>query len=439
MNEQQLVPWEPRESAIVPSSAMTPAAIIEHAQQLTKREVNQIISNFNSGHYEIASTYVWSKAIAGLCKLLSTLGMEFIGEMLQRPDINADSDITTAVTPFETISLAEDLGMVSSTEAMRLRHAYEIINHFTSIGPQDEDEAVMNPEEAISCLRTCVQNILGHPKLAVAQDFAEFRKSLEEQTFDKDDEQMASLSMSPYFYLKTILSVLLALLKTSNGAQLEHAVRNINVILPLLWKKLRKPERWQTGQTYAELYNDGKKPAVTGLKKALLKVSGFDFVPENLRSHTFTATANTVLKAHEGMNNYYNEPAPMKTLASLGTTIPSPAFPVCMTATLSVRLGNPYGFSTAAQSYAQQVMRGLSEERWKYYLDECLLGDRRILLKLLNDKPRNRWTQLVEEFELQPEFVTNRSVKNLLQASLKKDNTRIVRIAKQIYQKLIGR
>jgi len=417
MAEQPTLPWEAPETAIVPNTAHTPDAIIAHARQLSKREVGQILSAFQNEHYEMATAFIWAKAMASLRKQLATLGMEFIGEMLQRPDISTRSDVGTAITAFETIALAEDLGMVSSTEAMRLRHAHEIVNHFAALS-EDEEDASMHPEEAISCLRTCVQNILGHPKLEVAQNFAKFRKQLEEQDFSPEDSEIEKLEMSPYFYQRTTLSILLSLLKTTVGAQLQHAVRNVGVILRVVWPHLKKPERWQAGQAYAELYSEGKTPAATGLKKALVDVKGFDYVPENLRSSTFTQAAKEVLEAHEGMNNFYNEPAPMRTLASLGSTIPSPALRMCMEAALSVWLGNSYGISWAAQDSAKRLLGGLSSERWHFYLEECLPYDRRILYKLAESgsKPQSRWADLVKEFDLVKIAVKRAPLKSLLQA-----------------------
>ena len=424
MNNQLPVPWKNTSKAVVPQNARTPADIAKHAIQLRKRDILQITTAFTHEHYEIASTFVWSRAIAALKKQLSTLGSEFIGEMLQRPDIGAGADIQSAVTPSEAISLGEDLAIISSTEAMRLRHVHEIINHFSEFEDQSDDDDAegdgMTHEEALLCLRSCINSILGQPKLEVAHDFAAFRRSLEERTFKVNDEQIVGLLSSPYFFLKTTLSILMALLRTALGAQLEHVVRNNKLILPRIWPKLRKPEKWQAGQTYAEIYAEGKKDAVNGLKAALSEVSGFDFVPENLRSATFTRAAKDVMEAHQGMNNFYNEPSPMRALAALGSTIPSPAFAVCMTATLCVWLGNSYGYSWDAQGSANKILKGLSKERWVYYLDEVLPRDREVLAKLLFSKPAERWCELVQNFEILPAMVSNRTVSKLIRAGAEK-------------------
>src|SRR5208283_1622656 len=110
------------------------------------------------------------------------------------------------------------------------------------------------------------------------------------------------------------------------------------------------------GQAYAEVNSDGNRPAATGLKKALVAVHGFDFVPESLRSSTFTETASRVLNAHFAYNNFFNEEEPMSNLAGLGTTIPRPAFGKCMEATLAVWLGNRWGVSWGARPWAETVL-----------------------------------------------------------------------------------
>jgi len=283
------------------------------------------------------------------------------------------------------------------------------------------------------CLRASVDGVLGQQRLDVATEFAKFRRDLESKTFRETDEEITALQGSPYLYRRTTLSVLLALVKRFEvGAQLEHALANLNVILPLIWDRFRKPEKWQTGTTYAELHSAGRSVAVAGLKKALMKVRGFDFVPESLRSNTFVRAAQQVIEAHEGMNNFYNEPAPMRLLASLGTTIPQPALGICTSATLSVYLGNPWGIAWNAQPAATQVIEGLTNDRWEYFLNEVLPADVRIRYKLRHEKPTARWIELVRGRELNARQSKNAKVMRLLKASAKGDTQLVKALAEEL-------
>ena len=208
------------------------------------------------------------------------------------------------------------------------------------------------------------------------------------------------------------------MIKTQQGATLEHAVGNCMVLVPSLWEKLRAPERWQIGQAYAKVNASGNRLASGGLKKALLDVHGFDFVPETLRSSTFTEAAAKVLSAHFAMNNFFNERDPMQTLANLGTSIPMPAFARCMEAALAVRLGNYWGEARSAQTATSQLLDSLRPTQWDYYFNECLSRDRTVLDKLASErKPVLRWCELVAKF-VAAEFVpTQKSVASLLNAT----------------------
>jgi len=94
-----------------------------------------------------------------------------------------------------------------------------------------------------------------------------------------------------------------------------------------------------------------------------MSVQGFDFVPEILRSQTFSSAASTIINVHGEANNFYNEPAAVAALAKLGTTIPWPAFPVCMSAVLAVYLGNMYGHTWGAQSDVERLLKRLTDNQ----------------------------------------------------------------------------
>ena len=117
------------------------------------------------------------------------------------------------------------------------------------------------------------------------------------------------------------------------------------------------------------------------------------------------------------MNNFYNEAAPVKTLLSLGTSIPMPALAQCMRAVLAVRLGNYYGRAYSAQEDALRLLRGLSTRQWEYYLNDCLASDRLILEKLVNNAKTSVafWSELVREFSLATLDVSAPFAKDLVQ------------------------
>ena len=225
------------------------------------------------------------------------------------------------------------------------------------------------------------------------------------------------------------------MVKTLEGAQLQHVLRNANLIIPMLWGAMLKPDRWMVGRAYSEVHAEGRHSAATPLSKILLKVRGFDYVPEDLRSRTFIAAARQLENVHFSLNNFYNEPAAISILASLGTVIPTAAISRCVSSVLCVRLGNRYGLSWGAQNAATAILSKLGEEQWKFYLDECLQGEEIILEKLTDTQISQRWSALAKEFNFNAIQLKDKLTRTLVDASIS-GKGRIETIAKSMLLRL---
>lgn len=434
-----IVLWEPESGKLIPRSAKTPAAVSDYAVQLSNRDKRQIVGAFDSGHFEMAINYLWSKTSTALKKELSVVGVQLLGEMLGRTDVDENDDVEDILTTADAIRIAEELGVVSPTDAMRLRHTSELVTHFSNLEALDSDIEEIDEAEAMACLKTCIKGVLGRPKVDVAKKFVEFRGALEGESLKSDDPRVEMLQSSPYFFLKLTISVLMNAAKRAHGATLEHTLANINLLVPLIWERIRDTEKWQIGRTYAGAYADGNKMVVSGLKSSLLKVKGFDFVPENLRSDTYNKAADQILIAHEGMNNFYNEALPVKNLLKLGSTIPTPALPSCMTALLCVVLGNYFGTAWSATPDAYRLLDSLSPERWAYYLSRVLPGDIRILNKLLDEKPLSNWFEVSKKFGFKDLDIKNKDTGSIVKATIKREETKIRRIVLKLRRFHLGK
>jgi len=438
MENNSIILWKNTDSPILPKKVDNVSQLVNFGTQLSLKDQNQIIKTFEEGSYEMVSTYIWIKAISSLKNQLSKMGISFIAEMLDRPDINEHSNLQQAISELDAIRLAEELGVISGTAAFRLKNAMATVTHFNQPELEEDPENELTEEETKMIIRSCIQGVLGYNKIEAAIDFKNFRKELEDATLTEESPYILKLVQSPYFFHRTTLRILLSLVKTSLGAQLENSLANSNLIIPRIWASLKHPEKYQVGRSYSELFADGKTKAASGLRQVLLKVKGFDFVPEDLRSSSFIKVANEMLIAHEGMNNFYNEPGPTATLYRMGSVIPIPAFPICMTAIFSVKLGNKYGISNAAQDSVNLMLSTITHDRWVYFFNECIQTNDRILYKLTLQNPSTRWvncfsTERLDRILLE---VTDRDIIRLLKATKEKRVDRVSKIANEMYSKL---
>jgi hypothetical protein len=432
MTTNQLI-WIGPTGLSIPNNTNAPQELIALADGLNQKQKTQVSTAFNDGAFDMGAEYVWRRTMKKLRGTLKGLGMKFIGEMLSNEDIDEYSNIETSITDFDTIALAENLGAISSTGALKLRQSLEVLGHYL----EKEDDTTSEDFsffEAQQIVYSCVKYVLGAQTVEVALEFSAFRDKLLTSTFATEDAQVEMLLASPYFYIRTIVSILLSAIKQEQGARQENALANINSIFVKVWPILSEKDKWNIGATYRDVTAKGDSIAVQGLKVALSKVKGFDYVPENLRSNTFIKAARLVINTHFSMNNFYNEPSAIKSLANLGTTIPTPALVDCLQAYLCIYLGNRFGTSWAAASTAENELKKISSDRWTYYFTKAIDNDDLVLSKFIEDKPNSRFLLLTKEL-LEKSIDLEKlpgTHKQLIEAAIKGQEARVKAIAKTL-------
>lgn len=425
--------WNSPNGIRIPVAFSDISQIQPYILALNNNEIQKVEKAFSIEAFDMGVEYVWRRTISLLRDKVLSFGNDFVLEMLGRS--SEDIETNDFINEVEVISLASDLGFINKTARMEFLHHNEEIQHFASKYARDHNEE-MDITTAQKCIKNCVKYVLGLNDEVFQISFTNFREKLKQSSF-KDDGLLESLTNSPYFYKRTTVRALLSLVKSAKGGELDNLLANMNLIVPAIWEELLTEDRYPIGFAYAGAVSEGQTNLVKAFKSLLLKVRGFDYVPENLRSNTFIKAAEKLLHAHNGIDNFYNEPKPAKYLLSLGTSIPGPAVGKCMTAVLACKLGNAYGQSRDAQAYLDEILNGISADRWEYYLNSVLQGDREILYKLQQDRPLKRWFQLIDQYKLEERNCSNPQIIKMIKAA-KEDNGQIVnRIAQKMYQPLV--
>lgn len=439
MHSRELV-WAGPAGTSIPANVSDPQDIIVYANGLSSKQKTDIARAFEHEAYDMGAEYTWRRAMVKLKSTLKTLGMSFIGEMLNDDEIDEYSNIDIVLNDYSAISLAEQLGAINSTGALKLRQALEMISHFLS------DEAEKNSEEfskidASALVNSCVKYVLGETDISIAIEFSELRSRLFSETLTLADPQIEQLLESPQFYIKTVVSVLLSGIKNEQSAAQEHAIGNLGLLIQPIWSHIPEKDKWKIGNAYRDATASGDIPATKGLKNALLKVKGFDYVPENLRSSTFKKAAKSLIDAHFSLNNFYTEAPLTANLSKLGSSIPAPAFIDCVQAYLCVYLGNSFGVSNTAMPMARTELLKIAEDRWRYYFDKVLTSDEIILAKLFSEKPKERFKMLINDhlnFLINSENL-NTDVFKLVQALSEGNDSRVNSISRKLYDKTRGK
>lgn len=411
--------WEGPKGVAIPKDTEIQDVILYYSKQLTEREQQQTLVAYRAGFYEMSTEYLWHRSIKILRdKLINGFGVEFLKEMINI----SDGAFIQNLPDYFVIKLAYEVGFINKEGNIKLSTSLDFINHYASRDSEEE----MDKYSADLIISSCIKYIIGKEESTLNSNYALIRDKIKGD-FANEDNDFFGLSDWPYFYKRTTLRSFINLLKTAQGADLNHVKDNFAVLVPRMWDDLLEEDKYALGTSFAEA-KSANLGYVSTIDNVLTKIKGYDYVPENLRSNTFVQIANELVTAHFSMNNYYKEPEIISKLESLGTVIPSPALPACIKAIMLVKVGNRYGFSWGAQPYADKALKQLSKDKWSYVLDKVLFNSDEFLNALSNDNPFRRWIDIYEMYNLKDAKINDLFVKSLFEAFNKKDKSMFVNI-----------
>lgn len=425
--------WQSPNGIDLPAEILNPTELVSYINPaiIPQRDIVQIQMAFDAKLYPMATEFTWTRAINFLKAKIMGFGRDFVLEMLGRNDENLGDDFLTEI---DVINLATDLGFINQTAKMYFIQTREMIQHFSSPDIQDSMDYI----DSLKTTKTCVKYVLGLDQVEMEFSYNNFRDRLIQEIIAPDDSIVGNLVVGPYFFKRTTVRTLLNLAKkVQEGAEKEKVLANTVTILHAMWSGLLSEDKWPVGFAYAEAVNIGKRDLVKALKSVLLKVQGFDYVPENLRSMSFIDTANKLLDTHYGFDNFHKEPAIAEQLLQMGTSIPKPALGRCMTAIIACKLGNRYGRSDRAQEYLDRILDNLIEGSWSYYINEVFPADETILLKLnSNTRMLTKWIDLVQKYNLNEIGAQNGQVARILKSSHEENGNGVISATNTLISKI---
>lgn len=367
--------------------------------QLNEVEQQAVVLNFNNQLYIVAAEIIWRRTIDILRNRLSFFGEEFIGDMLgyDKP-VMSDN-----LSEQEAIELNCDVGFLKQNAKMELLHHAVQIKQYTSRQYQMVEQISIKKNQAITLISDCIEYVLSDMTECTMLEFNNVRQRIKSELFTVDSDIIILLKQGQYFAKRTVLRSLMNMAKTNKEEEKQYVFHNMSIIVPLIWEDLAETDKYSFGTTYAEISSTDKKDYINVVKKILYDVHGFDYVPENLKSNSFKATAKNLLRVHGELNNFYNEPLAAKLLSSMGTMIPDPAVYDCINAVLICITGNEYGVSIEAQPYLQEVLNGVTIPKWELYLKD-LSKNTELLGQIAFVKGKNdsvpRWCEEVQKRKL---------------------------------------
>ena len=190
---------------------------------------------------------------------------------------------------------------------------------------------------------------------------------------------------------------------------------NVRLVWPELWPFVGDDARYGFGTRIGRFQANADLAQAAAARELIDAVDdGAAYLPEPVRAAEMDVALDALMSAHRGWNNFYNEPAPARLVASLVTEsgeVPEAVEAKYVRTLVEVFLGNGSGIAYSADGTYRTLLRRLSAGQARRALRAFM--DPTISSRLSTPPARNQWPDLLDIIEPK---LTRSSDKDLLTA-----------------------
>ena len=310
-----------------------------------------------AGLNDAAINYIWNLAMYDLRRKIVTYGIEYFASAINwgGSQLRTIEDLNE-VKDYEVINGAYTLGILLPEAHFHLQHCREIRNKFsTAHYPMGEIDGI----ELLNFVKNCVKYVLTFDLPVPGLQIKDLISKLSAEKVEANDKTTLLIEGQAGKIREAIMhSFFSSFIKQDCDATLKS---NIKVIAPEIWKTLDDEFRSNVAVRYVSLKDVKSDDEIHEAEEFLKLVGGIKYIPEDNRAIIFNRVAQQFLDAHNGWNNFYNEPTYAKALHALDKEVPMEALRTYVLSVVSSFVGNGYGVSNAAQPFNIKMLESLSQ------------------------------------------------------------------------------
>lgn len=357
----------------VPRDVLAPNDQIEHTwsqlprvlmripPELRTQEFARMCVAVSCGLFDSAVNYVWNSTIAALRAKVRHFGLSVIAQIKRKP---FEEKHLLELTDADLIALCLELNIITQEGFFFLDQCRDIRNNYSAAHPSG---AMVDDHELISFLNRCTKYALERQIVPKGVDAQGFISALKANRFSADQKQkwVADLHATHDAQRRLLFGMLHGIYCDPASAE-DTRLNSLGVVQECLDK--------MTGEIQSDLIDQhqayastGDTPRLTASRQFFERLGLLQMLNESERHSIISSACKNLLQAHQGFNNFYNEPPFAERLAELVRqgAVPRSAQYEFVTTTLACAVGNPYGYSWGAERFYQVMVTGFSQNEIK--------------------------------------------------------------------------
>lgn len=287
-----------------------------------QRSIASYLSKFTTavatGLFDAALNYLWDETIRNLRERICRYDLQYffdtaITDPANRAKFATEADLQK-IPDWELIRGCQEIGLISELALKHLDFIRDMRNFASAAHPNQNQ---LTGLQLVQWMDTCIREVLAKEPSAPALEAKRLLRSLREQELD-------AASAKPINQAIAALDsdLLLPLLRTTFGMFVDprlatRARENIRLVRKTIWQGCAEAARYEVGLKYASFRAHGETDRADLARDFLEGVDGLTYLPESDLALEISGALDALATAHNGWNNFYQEPSMASALAKL--------------------------------------------------------------------------------------------------------------------------
>lgn len=342
------------------------------------RYISKMVAASSVGLFDAALNYLWDELVSELRTRVKGFELSYFFDIVaggntdMRKGLKDESDLPS-INDDRLLRAAAKLGLLTDVGFDRLNHVRIMRNHASAAHP---NQNTLSGLELGMYLETCINEVINTKPDTVSADTVRLLVNVKADALSSADVDAASafFKQLPTDRANTLGNGLFGLY-TANERKAVVA-DNVRRLWPQLWPYIDDATRFNYGLQQAR----ASASAETGTAKAARELldlvdDGNSYLTSEVRALDIRDALDALNAAHQGMNNFYNEPGPARRLESLigpSGNVPQEVRTDYVLTVVECYLGNGYGVASGAEDYYHTMIQRFSSGDAGVALRTCL-------------------------------------------------------------------
>lgn len=383
------------ERKIVASNLATFLETLPTEEKRDARYLAKFVGASAVGLFDAALNYVWNEVVLNLRKKASIYGIELFFDAAvggkNRASYKSEDDLD-GIKDIVLLDTCLKLELISEVVYRKLDHILTMRNEVAASHPNVES---IGGFELMGWLQTCVKSVLqDRPSDSAIRiksfigNIRERQTVIDQQTKERFADELKNLSL-PHVH-----NLLITFFGIYASPETDQTLRkNISIVAPFIWDHSEDRVKYRIGTIIDGYRTNLDEARLSHGLEFLEVVDGKAFESLPARTVALQNLAIALKEAHNGWDNFYNEPSPMRDILSYckkSTDIPKELLPTLIQVVLSCRLGRGLSFcegvSPAGKELYDRFLRLIDDDG----VVQCILA---FFSRELNSKLSNKICQ----------------------------------------------